>query len=121
MHAIGLTDPQDERDGAVLALELGSFATALRRASAAWREAADELAPPTPADLPDAHRLARARAAWTDGPAPSHEQLAGMLAAVFDASGALVVAARRFDAASEAVEHALRTSRAHGPAVGRTD
>ena len=95
---------------AALAEDLAAFAGALRSASAQWNEAVQALVPPA-GGTSAAHRYARARAAWPTDPPPSYEEIAGLLAAVHDASGCLVAASGRFDAASRVAARALRADR----------
>ena len=87
--------------------DLTDFAVALREASAAWNDAARKLVPSVPLEVSVAERYARARAAWPGKRPPSYEETAGLLAALHDASSALVAAAGRFDAAARAAGRAL--------------
>jgi hypothetical protein len=123
MHVTSLIEPPGEhrlahaaagdqaRDGRSLASALTEFAVGLRRASTDWHEALARLVPRAPGDVSVADRYARARAGWPGAPPPSYEQLAAMLAAVHAASGALELAARRFDDAAAVVERAAGRGR----------
>lgn len=98
-----------ERGTTALSSDLADFAVLLREASAVWNDRVRALVPAVPPGVSVAERYARAREAWPGEPPPSYEEMAGLLAAIHDASSALVDAAGRFDDAARVTGRVRRT------------